>query len=53
MAEWRNLQWKSLSPLLHLRYGDSIPDVITDLGQLAEIKMTFTHFQKHFFNQIP
>lgn len=43
------LDQKKLSPLLRLRYNDSIPDAIADLGRPDEIGRVFAGFQKFLY----
>jgi len=37
------------TPLLKLRYHDSITDAVADLGRPDEIGQTFAGFQKHLY----
>ena len=39
----------TLTPLLRLKYHDSISDAVADLGKLYEIGKLFTGFQKHLY----
>ncbi len=43
------LDQEKLTPLLRLKYHDSIADAITDLGRPNEINMVFTGFQKYLY----
>ena len=43
------LDLEKLTPLLRLRYHDSIPDAIADLGKPDQITTTFTSFQKYLY----
>ncbi len=43
------LDQAKLTPLLRLRYQDSLPDAVADLGQPAEIARLFTSFQKYLY----
>ena len=43
------LDLEKLTPLLRLRYHDSIPDAIADLGRPEQITTTFTSFQKYLY----
>jgi type I restriction enzyme R subunit len=43
------LDQKKLSPLLRLRYNDSIPDAVADLGKPDEIGRVFAGFQKFLY----
>ena len=43
------LDLEKLTPLLRLRYHDSIPDAIADLGKPDQIATTFTSFQKYLY----
>ena len=40
-----------LTPLLHLKYHDSIADAVADLGRPEEIDKVFTGFQKYQYQQ--
>lgn len=44
------LDTKKLTPLLKLRYCDSIPDAVRDLGMPAEISKVFSGFQKFLYS---
>jgi type I restriction enzyme R subunit len=43
------LDTEKLSPLLRLRYGDSIADAIRDLGRPEEISRAFVGFQRYLY----
>ena len=43
------LEPEKLTPLLKLRYHDSIPDAVADLGPAAEIRAAFLGFQKALY----
>jgi type I restriction enzyme R subunit len=43
------LDQEKLSPLLRLRYANSLSDAITDLGQPEEISRIFTGFQQYLY----
>jgi type I restriction enzyme, R subunit len=45
------LDQDKLTPLLKLRYHDSIMDAIADLGQPEEISGVFAGFQKFLYQQ--
>ena len=45
------LDQEKLSPLLKLRYHDSIPDAVADLGQPEQIRTAFVGFQKYLYQQ--
>ncbi len=45
------LDQEKLTPLLRLKYHDSIADAITDLGRPNEINMVFTGFQKYLYER--
>jgi type I restriction enzyme R subunit len=45
----QELDQDKLTPLLKLKYHDSIPDAIADLGAAAEIKDVFVGFQKFLY----
>jgi type I restriction enzyme, R subunit len=40
-----------LTPLLRLKYHDSIADAVADLGRPEEISSTFAGFQKYLYRQ--
>ena len=44
------LDTKKLTPLLKLRYRDSIPDAVKDLGLPKEISKVFSGFQKFLYS---
>ena len=39
-----------LTPLLRLKYHDSIADAVADLGSADQVKATFTGFQKYLYD---
>ena len=43
------LDQEKLTPLLRLRYNNSIADAVTDLGRPEEINRVFTGFQKYLY----
>jgi type I restriction enzyme R subunit len=43
------LDMDKLTPLLHLRYRDSIADAVADLGRPEEIGKAFSGFQKYLY----
>jgi type I restriction enzyme R subunit len=43
------LDQDKLTPLLRLRYHDSIADALADLGQAEEIGEIFAGFQKYLY----
>jgi type I restriction enzyme R subunit len=45
------LDQEKLTPLLRLKYHDSIADAVADLGQPQEISHVFTGFQKYLYEQ--
>ena len=45
----QELNQDKLTPLLKLKYYDSIPDAIADLGAAVEIKEVFVGFQKFLY----
>ena len=45
------LDQEKLTPLLHLKYHDSISDAVADLGRPEEIRMVFIGFQKYLYQQ--
>ncbi len=47
------LHQEKLTPLLRLKYHNSIADAVADLGQPEEIGKVFTGFQKYLYQQVP
>jgi type I restriction enzyme R subunit len=45
------LDQAKLTPLLRLKYHDSIADAVTDLGRPDEIGRVFAGFQKYLYQQ--
>jgi type I restriction enzyme R subunit len=45
------LDQEKLTPLLHLKYHNSIADAVADLGRPDEIGRVFTGFQKYLYQQ--
>jgi type I restriction enzyme R subunit len=45
------LDQEKLTPLLRLKYHDSIADAIVDLGQPEEIGKVFAGFQKYLYQE--
>ena len=45
------LDLDKLTPLLKLKYHDSIPDAVADLGQADQIRDVFAGFQKFLYQQ--
>ena len=45
------LDQEKLTPLLRLKYNDSIADAVADLGKAEEIGRVFTGFQKYLYQQ--
>jgi type I restriction enzyme R subunit len=43
------LDQQKLTPLLRLKYNDSIPDAVAELGQPDQIRETFAGFQKYLY----
>ena len=43
------LDQEKLSPLLRLKYGNSIADAVTNLGKPDEIRRVFSGFQKYLY----
>jgi len=41
------------SPLLRLKYHDSIADAVKELGKPEEIGQVFSRFQKYLYQQVP
>ena len=52
-AHWREgveeLDLAKLTPLLKLKYHDSIADAVADLGKPEEIGQVFAGFQKYLY----
>ncbi len=46
----QELDTNKLTPLLKLRYHDSIPDAVKDLGLPKEISKVFSGFQKFLYS---
>jgi type I restriction enzyme R subunit len=46
------LDREKLTPLLRLKYHDSIADAVADLGKPEEIGQVFTGFQKYLYQQV-
>jgi type I restriction enzyme R subunit len=46
------LAQEKLTPLLKLRYRDSLADAMADLGQPAEIGKAFAGFQKYLYEDV-
>ncbi len=46
------LDQAKLTPLLKLKYHDSIPDAVADLGRPDEIGKVFSGFQRHLYEEI-
>jgi type I restriction enzyme R subunit len=49
----QELDREKLTPLLRLKYHDSISDAIVDLGRAEEIGRVFVGFQKHLYQDRP
>ncbi len=47
------LQQEKVSPLLRLKYHDSIADAVKDFGKPEEIGQVFSRFQKYLYQQVP
>ena len=45
------LDQEKLTPLLRLKYHDSIADAVADLGKPEEIGKVFSGFQKYLYQQ--
>jgi type I restriction enzyme R subunit len=45
------LDQEKLTPLLHLKYNDSISDAVADLGRPEEIGKVFVGFQKYLYQR--
>jgi hypothetical protein len=48
----QELDQEKLTPLLRLRYHDSIADALADLGKPEEIGTVFAGFQKYLYQQV-
>jgi type I restriction enzyme R subunit len=46
------LDQNKLTPLLRLKYHDSIADAVADLGKPDEIGKVFAGFQKHLYQSV-
>lgn len=46
------LDQDKLTPLLRLKYHNSVPDAVADLGRPEEIRETFTGFQKYLYQGV-
>jgi type I restriction enzyme R subunit len=47
----RELDQEKLTPLLRLKYNDSLADAVADLGRPEEIGIVFSGFQKYLYQQ--
>ena len=47
------LDQEKLTPLLQLKYHNSIADAMADLGQPEEIRKAFSGFQKYLYQEQP
>jgi len=47
----QELDREKLTPLLRLKYNDSLADAVADLGRPEEIGMVFSGFQKYLYQQ--
>jgi hypothetical protein len=48
----RELDQEKLTPLLRLRYHDSLSDAVADLGRPEEIGKVFSGFQKYLYQRV-
>lgn len=48
----RELDQEKLTPLLKLRYHDSLTDAVADLGRPEEIRKVFSGFQKYLYQRV-
>jgi type I restriction enzyme R subunit len=46
------LDQEKLTPLLRLKYRDSISDALADLGEAEEVGKMFAGFQKYLYEQV-
>lgn len=49
----RELDQDKLTPLLRLRYHDSVSDAVADLGKPEQISKVFAGFQKYLYEPRP
>jgi type I restriction enzyme, R subunit len=49
----QELDREKLTPLLRLRYHNSISDALADLGRAEDIGHVFVNFQKHLYEDRP
>jgi type I restriction enzyme, R subunit len=47
------LDQEKLTPLLRLKYSNSLSDAIADLGKPEEISKVFAGFQKYLYQPVP
>ena len=47
------LDQHKLTPLLRLKYHDSITDAVADLGKPDDIGKAFAGFQRYLYQKIP
>jgi type I restriction enzyme, R subunit len=45
------VRWPLLTPLLRLKYEDSIADAVADLGRPEDIGRLFAGFQKYLYEK--
>ena len=48
----QELDREKLTPLLRLKYNDSLADAVADLGRPEEIGIVFSGFQKYLYQQV-
>ena len=48
----QELDREKLTPLLRLKYNDSLADAVADLGKPEEIGTVFSGFQKYLYQQV-
>mgnify|MGYP000678102969 CR=1 FL=1 len=48
----RELDQDKLTPLLRLKYNNSIADAVADLGRPEEIRQVFSGFQQYLFQGV-
>jgi type I restriction enzyme R subunit len=46
------LDQEKLTPLLRLKYHNSISDAVADLGEPEQIGQVFTGFQRHLYEEV-
>ncbi len=52
LAQGAELDQAKLTPLLRLKYHNSIADAVADLGSAEDIRRTFVGFQKYLYQGV-